>query len=349
MEYFPTEFQVISDLHLETRLGRPSYTSFKLALHARHLCLLGNIGRVNDEGDDGLFYFLEELLKSNPNLRIFYVFGNHEAYQRRLASARKVMMRFEKNMNKCYGDRFHFMHRTRLSINQNITVLGCTLWTDVPPEQASAVTEQLTDFRGANGIQDWTLDSHLREHCTDLAWLNEQVAQIQRDDPSQRIVILTHHSPTMDPRAIDPMDANNPLKSGFVTDLSSEVCWTSKSVKMWAFGHTHQDCAFHEEESKKLVISNQKGYASPFASALSKINAVVVEASGEEWPFRSIVKGPGRTARRPKRQRLIPPFTSPYVTVKVTELPSTKIGGRLHYTIFKRLSGFFLRPFLRET
>jgi predicted MPP superfamily phosphohydrolase len=85
---FAPQIQIVSDLHLETPVARPSYASFNLNLHANYLCLLGDIGLVKD---DGLFFFLESLLKSTPNLKIFYVLGNHEPYQQSVeATIKKI-------------------------------------------------------------------------------------------------------------------------------------------------------------------------------------------------------------------------------------------------------------------
>ena len=55
---------------------------------------------------------------------------------------------------------------------------------------------------------------------------------------------------------------------------------------MWAFGHTHFDCQFYEQDvmsgKNMLVLANQKGYASP-GGRTGKIEAVVVESGVDEW------------------------------------------------------------------
>ena len=241
---FPAQFQVVSDLHLETPLLQPSYTSFKLPTPASNLCLLGDIGLVKDPA---LFDWLERLLHSTPNLNIFYVLGNHEAYQIRMETALLAMERFEQRMRLEYGHRFHFRNRTRFDLGADISILGCTLWSRAQDDQASAVARTLTDFSAASGIQDWTLGDHLEAHQKDLRWLNETVDDIERREPHRRIVILTHHSPTLDPRATAPQHAASPVDSGFATDLSGESCWRSPSVEMWAFGHTHYNCDYLDE------------------------------------------------------------------------------------------------------
>ncbi len=118
--------QIASDLHLETPLTRPSYDAFlrSFSLHARYLCLLGDIGIV---GDGMLFKFFESLLKKSTNLIILFVLGNHEPYRMSLESARVSVQAFSTSMTSLYGERFIFLDRKRYDINPNLTVLGCTL------------------------------------------------------------------------------------------------------------------------------------------------------------------------------------------------------------------------------
>ncbi|KAF7953602.1 uncharacterized protein EAE97_001001 [Botrytis byssoidea] len=96
----------------------------------------------------------------------------------------------------------------------------------------------------------------------DLTWLNAQIEQITRDEPRRTIVVFTHFSPTMLSAANDPkkLEDSNQVRSAFVTDLSDQICWTSSSVRLWAFGHTHYNCDFVEEGTEKRIVANQKGY-----------------------------------------------------------------------------------------
>jgi hypothetical protein len=147
---------------------------------------------------------------------------------------------------------------------------------------------RLTDFHESCGIKGWTLEDHINAHERDLAWLNGTVRDIQEREPYRQIIILTHHSPTMDPRANDPVHKVSTIKSGFVTDLSAEPCWTSPLVKMWAFGHTHYSFQYHDNTGK-LVIANQKGYSGIGSRGPSStVKAKVVEARGNRWETISI-------------------------------------------------------------
>lgn len=56
-------------------------------------------------------------------------------------------------------------------------------------------------------------------------------------------------------------------------------------MKVWAFGHTHYSCAFRDEVTDTLVVSNQKGYGGIAGSGGKgkAVNTVAVEQRGARW------------------------------------------------------------------
>jgi hypothetical protein len=108
------------------------------------------------------------------------------------------------------------------------------------------------------------VDTHNDAHKRDLEWLNAQVAELELEDADVKIVILTHWTPTQDPRSIEPRYFGSPVTSAFSTDLSGEKCFKSDRVKVWAFGHTHYNCDFtvEREDGAGLLrlVTNQRGY-----------------------------------------------------------------------------------------
>jgi hypothetical protein len=217
--------------------------------------------------------------------------------------AYQKMEAFVAKMKLDYGDRLIFMNRRRFDVGKKISVLGCTLWSNILIEQRGACGLRLTDFSRNNGIQNWDVDSHRDEHQRDLEWLNQEVGKIEKEDPERQIVVLTHHSPTIDPRANDPKHQGSDVNSGFVTDLSAEKCWTSPQVKLWAFGHTHYSCSYQEEGTGKLVVANQGGYNNKIGTSTPPFGRVqVVEASDEAWELTTIESKP--KLWKPKRSNL---------------------------------------------
>lgn len=116
------------------------------------------------------------------------------------------------------------------------------------------------DFSDFSCIEDWIVEDHNQAFLADLAWLNAQVRSIADTEPERKIIILTHHSPTIFPVAINPAHSQSGVSSGFSTDLSGEVCWTSRNVKVWGFGHTHFNCDFIDDATGKRVVTNQRGH-----------------------------------------------------------------------------------------
>ncbi|KAH7348138.1 hypothetical protein BKA66DRAFT_516749 [Pyrenochaeta sp. MPI-SDFR-AT-0127] len=280
MSFFTPQFQIVSDLHLETPLTAPQYASFRINVQADNLFLLGDIGLVVDAG---LFQFLRRILEQNRGCHIFYVLGNHEPFRTTYEHAYILLRNVEQEAMDDFGGRFKFLCRDRYDLNKTITILGCTLWSAIQHNQESDVASRSTDLNSERGIQNWTLERHREEHEKDLVWLNSQISAIEEDEPHRQIMVATHYSPTIDPKANDPQHEGSPVSSNFVTDLSQEPCWLSPTVKLWAFGHTHYSCDFRDEKTGKLVVANQKGYAGLGAGRQAGMKAKVVEAGKEAW------------------------------------------------------------------
>jgi hypothetical protein len=144
-----------------------------------------------------------------------------------LDATRKRMNHFLRESTRDFGRRFIFLDKSRYDINPPITALGCTLWTEIAPEEAKAAALRLMDMQENRGIVDWDVTFHLHEHHMDLDWLNQQVDQVAREDPKREILVLTHHSPTIHAQANNATHQGSDVNTAFRTDLSSQTCWTS--------------------------------------------------------------------------------------------------------------------------
>lgn len=245
----PVSFQILSDLHLETH---SSYGSFRFSQTASYLALLGDIGHV---GNDELFSFIEDQLGRYSV--VFFLLGNHDPYHLSFKIAKAKIRNCQKSMDKRFlTGKFVFLDQTRYDLTKDLTVLGCTLFSQVSFRQEFAIESRMVDFKD---ILRWNVDEHNAAHKSDLQWLNAQVSAIARDEPQRRIAIFTHHSPSVDSRCVDPKQIGSDVSTAFSTDLSREECWNNPSVVTWAFGHTHFNCAFTDTDGK-AIVSNQKGY-----------------------------------------------------------------------------------------
>ncbi|KAJ5682716.1 hypothetical protein N7462_005881 [Penicillium macrosclerotiorum] len=250
------EIQIVSDLHLE---NPSAYNLFEIPARAPCLALLGDIGVV---ADDGFFSFIEAQLQQFEI--VFLLLGNHEPWHSSWSQTKAKIYDFSdsaaqrRTNQEKKGGCFVFLDRTRYDISPTVTILGCTLWSEILEPQMERVSFGINDFYYT---LDWTVEDHNAAHEGDLKWLNDQVAEISASDPDRQIVILSHYSPVgKDTRAIDPRHVKSPLSSGFATDLSAHECWRNPQVCLWAFGHTHYNTHYKEEETGKLIMSNQRGY-----------------------------------------------------------------------------------------
>ncbi|KAK8023634.1 Ser/Thr protein phosphatase superfamily [Apiospora rasikravindrae] len=269
------KIQIQSDLHLE---APKTYDIFEIIPKAPYLALLGDIGCLAKHYDEYTQFLLIQLRNFKA---VLLVLGNHEPYHSSWQDVKASMAKFQEEVaaRKQAGEQlgtFVLLDQTRFDIDDEeadgdggVTILGCTLFSSVPQKSRKDVGLRLNDF---NYIEDWGLDEHNQACASDIAWLNSEV---QSAAPKRRIAVLTHYCPTLDARAQDPRHANSPIQSGFATDLSGEACWKSEAVKLWAFGHTHYNCDFVDDEHGKRIYTNQRGYS--FSQSPGFDGTVVVE------------------------------------------------------------------------
>lgn len=259
--------QIVSDLHLE---APKAYDVFEIVPRAPVLALLGDIGNVEPHKAD-LAAFLERQLCQFQ--AVLLVPGNHEAYHSTWPRTLGILRSLEEDVSarRAAGDaalgELVVLDRGtfRLPGPSGTIILGCSLFSYVPPERAMAVSMGSNDFYQID--DGWDVAAHNRAHARDLAWLNEAVAEL--DDPGSNdvrtILIVTHWCPSLDGRARDPQHTSDALTSAFATDLSNEACFRAPKVKAWGFGHTHYNCDFAVERGDSgaaplRLVTNQRGY-----------------------------------------------------------------------------------------
>ncbi|KAI0061045.1 Ser/Thr protein phosphatase protein [Artomyces pyxidatus] len=248
------QIQILSDVHLEIeRQGSPpgrEFYHYEIPVRAEHLALLGDIGWTVE---DRLFEWLEAQLTRFKT--VFFVSGNHEPYRSSIqeSSSRLTTFATKVNSDPSVGT-FVYLNRTRYDISPTLTILGCTLWSALNPADLDILSWSLTDFRR---IYAFDPAAYSALHAADLAWLNTTVTAIARDEPGREIVVFTHHAPTRAGTG-DPKFDDAPTNSAFSTELTTDACWESGKIKMWAFEHTHWCCDFDRKGVR--VYANQRGY-----------------------------------------------------------------------------------------
>lgn len=286
--------QIVSDLHLEIH---DDYDTYTITPRAPVFALLGDIGLVEAHRVP-LARFLARHLRQFQ--AVLLVPGNHEAYHSTWPRTRQILQSFEDEVhtrrtagNETSLGELVVLDRQAYRLpglpgQPGTVVLGCSLFSHVPPQHAVAVGQGMNDYRLTTG--GWDVAAHNAAHARDLAWLNEVVTSLgSTENDISNIIIVTHWSPTTDRRARDPRhgDASgDALASSFATDLSAEACFRSPKVKVWAFGHTHYNCDFFIPRSGDAVVTgappplrlvtNQRGYSAAHAAGYDSNKALTI-------------------------------------------------------------------------
>lgn len=228
------KFHLLSDLHLEISpftLNKPK--------DADILILAGDIGdpTSNDYRD---------LIEKTSNLYkyVFIVKGNHECYGYDL---QKTGQKIAHVVDK-FSNVFYLQKRT-IDIEENIRILGVTLWSDIMDYQRSDIGCFLADFRL---IKEWNIENNNHEHFKDVKFIKNEINRAKEDN--KKLIIITHHAPSYRGTS-RPEHSGNSLSSAFCTDLEYLF---NDPIKAWVFGHTHHSCKLLINNIP--LISNQKGY-----------------------------------------------------------------------------------------
>lgn len=244
--------QILSDLHLEYP---KAYDIYEVVPKAPYLALLGDIGNVVKHKDDFTAFLTKQLMQFKA---VLFVSGNHEPYESTWPETLKVLRTFEEDVRKNPAiGAFVLLDRGFFKVPEsNVTILGCSLFSNIPPEKKLYLRDGLQDFYQT---REWDVYAHNEAHMRDLSWLNAEI-----DKHDAKIIILTHWSPSTDPRSTDAKHSKSPISSGFSTDLSNQHCFQSDKVKVWAFGHTHYNCDLTVEREgisgPLRLLANQRGY-----------------------------------------------------------------------------------------
>ncbi|OIW23863.1 hypothetical protein CONLIGDRAFT_637104 [Coniochaeta ligniaria NRRL 30616] len=256
----PSSFQILSDLHLE--IGQ-QYQQFQVPPKAPNLVLAGDIGRLIDYDD-----YLQFLASQTSSFeRVFLVLGNHEFYGMTFDAGIARARQLEKEPS--LGGRLVLLHQTRCDDQDSgVTVLGCTLWSNIPAQSASVTAAKINDFKK---IQGWTVDAHNTRFTSDLAWLEKQLRTISAaptvpgsgsvtSTEKRTVLVVTHHAPCIEGTS-RPKDSSNPWSAAFATDVLNTREWCDSGVSCWVFGHTHYTTEMVRQGVR--VMSNQRGYVLP--------------------------------------------------------------------------------------
>ncbi|KAG9238554.1 ser/Thr protein phosphatase-like protein superfamily [Amylocarpus encephaloides] len=253
-----SSLQIISDLHLELD---NQYDAFTIPPCAPYLILAGDVGRLTDYQS-----YLSFIAKQTANFKkVFLVLGNHEFFGMSIEEGFDKARDLEGE--EVFQGRLVLLNQGRFDLVDDeapVTILGCTLWSQIPDSAIEAVIGKVKDF---TQITNRTTTSHNISHASDLSWLKSEISLIHHSNTQivnpamrRRIIVVTHHAPCIEGTS-KPEYVANAWTSAFASEILGEGngnrgVW--EDVKCWVFGHTHFSTEFLRGGVK--VLANQRGY-----------------------------------------------------------------------------------------
>jgi hypothetical protein len=201
------KIQVLSDLHLEflkalPKIFKPKFSQKPQFVQAPNLFLAGDIGYP--KADRGIWLEFINFCEKYYD-RIFYVPGNHEAYNSEYYETINTIKEVFKAKQKKIEDdflrlglsldntqpKFVFLEPGVVSNLGPYKVIGCTLWSDVNQPGFSSLNDGVYIKIKKDGIiHNLSQQDVLEFHEKDKAWLESQV--------DSNTIVMTHHLPSFD-------------------------------------------------------------------------------------------------------------------------------------------------------
>lgn len=236
------DFQVASDLHIETHGGLNAPQSCYPVRSAPILALCGDVYPFSRPE-------YPEILRrvAEPFDMVMYVPGNHEYYGTSINSDRGIE-------NTCFSvGNVVYMNKRSINI-RGMQFIGATMWVNNPTDPPAALV--MNDYSTIDGMTPKRSNSLHKDH---KGFLTRAVNQAKKDG-RVGAVVMTHHAP--DDRLAFDISSRPPstFPFYFATDMKS---LTSDSfIKVWCHGHTHESYRTRLDPMGPIFASNALGYPS---------------------------------------------------------------------------------------
>ncbi len=264
------KFHYISDIHTEF-YEYHTVPKLENSNPETSLILAGDIGVWQTKSNTYL-KFLDNCSKVYK--MVYLVLGNHEYYHSNYSDVRgRIKQSITKNFKNVM-----VLDRKRVDIGDNITLLGCTLWSELPENQYEYLNKVTKEF---STIKNFSFEKYNEVFQKDSSWLLNEIIKINTTEPDRKVIVITHHAPIMN-RTSSPKYQHLPTKYLFATNLDdyyfggSQFTDRIKSgtfdslhsggscIKYWIYGHTHYKTTFKHWNT--IVTSNPYCYPSERSS-----------------------------------------------------------------------------------
>lgn len=243
--------QFLSDIHLENHKQEVNILNF-LKPSATYLAILGDLGYPNHEN-------YKEFLRQASALfeKVFLVSGNHEYYITQykefntMDDVNKLIQEICTNFPNIF-----YLNNKEYILDDDIIILGTTLWSNIPEEYSAHVALMLNDYNYIyknHNNEKLNIDTNdvTKLFNTNLEWLSENLNYYK----NKKIIILSHHLPSF--QLIHRMYVGNVINYGFASNLDYFMK-EKNNIKYWLCGHTH--FCMEAKINECFCITNPLGY-----------------------------------------------------------------------------------------
>lgn len=247
---FDMTVQIASDIHLENFRGPIDFFSI-ITPTADVLALVGDIGTTYCSFLPVFLHWCSQHFKF-----VLFVPGNHEYYSRIGESMSVIDAKYERMVAPF--DNVIYMNNKRITIG-DVMFIGSTLWSYIPQEAETEVTELVVDYKYIYYKSDLITPKDINHlHRKNIAFIIESLAH--SETVKTRAVVLTHHPPARDGTS-SPLYATKEYENtnyAFASDIRDTFLPLKPIV--WIAGHTHHNFDFRPHENGYNLVSNQRGY-----------------------------------------------------------------------------------------
>lgn len=256
-----TQFQVVSDLHLEMLPKGLDFTTKLPPAIAPILVMAGDIyaGREPDFGT------VMRIIASRYK-HVIYVPGNHEFYGFRWSVyAHDEVLEYMKRVCKDIPN-MHFLYDSSVNID-GVTFFGGTMWTNIPESEFPLTHFKMGDFsvigfrsNPHKAVRELSPEDVVGMHAETTRRLDTTIQTIQASQQHcKQLVVVTHHAPSI--TYMRSFTRGDQYKMFYYsTDLDRFL--TNLPVTAWIHGHTHSSSNVVTEGGTR-IIANARGYDTP--------------------------------------------------------------------------------------
>jgi len=172
--------------------------------------------------------------------RVFYLYGNHEAYCSSIEEADKILRDKLPNGITVMNNRSEFVG--------GVHFIGGTLWTNFDNMNADTMDTARSCMSDYKLIDGFTPEDALERHLFTREWFERAIPMLRGP-----VFVMTHHAPS----AKSVKGRYKGSEGMYSSDMESFIK-KNPNIKYWCHGHVHESSDYMVEQCR--VVANPFGY-----------------------------------------------------------------------------------------